>query len=70
MYYNGLGVAKDKSKAKELYSLAAQSDNNAKLLLEELEMEEQKEREGDGQSRDGQSGDGPSGDRDKDGTST
>ena len=46
MYYSGLGVPKDKSKAKEFYRLAAGSDKNAKLLLEELELEEQKEREG------------------------
>ncbi len=44
MYYNGLGVAKDRSKAKEQYRMAAESDSNAKLLLEELEMEEEKER--------------------------
>ncbi len=48
MYYNGLGVTKDRSKAKELYRMAAESDSNAKLLLEELEMEEEKEKGGQG----------------------
>lgn len=48
MYYNGLGVRKDRSKAKELYGLAAEGDNNARLLLEELELEEKREREGGG----------------------
>ena len=42
MYYNGLGVTKDKTKAKELYKLAADKDKNAKALLEELEIEEKK----------------------------
>lgn len=43
MYYNGLGVKKDLSKAKELYKMAAaDEDKNAKALLEELEIEEQK----------------------------
>ena len=45
MYYNGLGVAKDKAKAKELYTLAADRDKNAKALLEELELVEKKELE-------------------------
>ena len=45
MYYNGLGVLKSRQRAKELYSLAADLDRNAKLLLEELELEEKKERE-------------------------
>ena len=50
MYYNGLGVLKSREKAKQLYKLAAASDDNARLLLEELEVEE---REGgnDGTSR-------------------
>ena len=42
MYYNGLGVTKDKTKAKELYKWAADKDKNAKALLEELEIEEKK----------------------------
>lgn len=41
MYYQGLGVEKNVAKAKELYSLAAEDDKNAKKLLEELELEEQ-----------------------------
>ena len=45
MYYNGLGVPKDKNKAKELYKQAAVSDKNAKVLLEELELEERQERQ-------------------------
>ena len=49
MYYHGLGVTQDKSKAKELYSLAAAMDKNAKALLEELEGEE-KEKENSGAS--------------------
>ena len=44
MYYNGLGVPKSREQAKELYQLAAAVDKNAKLLLEELELEEQEER--------------------------
>lgn len=50
MYYHGLGVTQDKSKAKELYSLAAAMDKNAKALLEELEGEEKKEKENSGAS--------------------
>ena len=45
MYYNGLGVPKDKAKARALYTEAADSDKNAQALLEELDMEEQRERE-------------------------
>jgi len=45
MYYNGLGVPKSRQKAKELYRKAAESDKNAKLLLEEIELEEQKEQQ-------------------------
>ena len=45
MYYGGLGVAKDISKAKELYKMAAEEDKNAKLLLDELELEEKKLKE-------------------------
>ena len=48
MYYHGLGVTQDKSKAKELYKVAAAMDKNAKALLEELEAEEQKEKENSG----------------------
>ena len=44
MYYNGLGVLKSRHRAKELYTLAADVDKNAKLLLEELELEEKKEK--------------------------
>lgn len=52
MYYNGLGVVRSRQRAKELYQAAAPSDKNARLLLEELEMEE-KEGEGgeDGTSK-------------------
>ena len=50
MYYNGLGVAQDKAKAKELYKMAADKDKNAKALLEELEIEEQKENENSGKA--------------------
>lgn len=46
MYYNGLGVVKSKQRAKELYKAAAVTDKNAKLLLEELEIEE---KEGEGE---------------------
>ena len=45
MYYSGLGVSKSRQKAKELYRQAADSDKNAKLLLEEVELEEQKEQQ-------------------------
>lgn len=45
MYYGGLGVSKSRQKAKELYRQAADSDKNAKLLLEEVELEEQKEQQ-------------------------
>lgn len=45
MYYNGLGVTKDRGKAKEMYRLAADKDKNAKALLEEIELEEKKEAE-------------------------
>ena len=45
MYYSGLGVQQDRQKAKELYRAASATDQNAKLLLEELELEEQKEEE-------------------------
>lgn len=40
MYYNGLGVEKDRAKAKELYRAASATNENAKLLLQELEEEE------------------------------
>ena len=39
MYYQGLGVDKDLEKAKECYRRAA-PHHNARLLLEELELEE------------------------------
>ena len=39
MYYNGLGVERSRQRARELYQLAANSDDNARLLLEELEQE-------------------------------
>ena len=39
MYYNGIGVERDISKAKELYSQAAKTNKNAQLLLQELEEE-------------------------------
>lgn len=45
MYYGGYGVDKDTAKAKELYTLAAEEDENAKALLKELEIEEQKNNE-------------------------
>ena len=40
MYYHGLGVEKNLQKAKELYQRAAPKHHNARLLLEELELEE------------------------------
>ena len=55
MYYSGLGVPKSRQRAKELYQVAAGVDDNARLLLEELELEEKEERE-----KDGGSGDTPS----------
>lgn len=50
MYYNGLGVLKSRQRAKELYRLAADVDTNAKLLLEELELEEKEGGGGDDSS--------------------
>lgn len=47
MYYTGVGVAKDRVKAKELFKLAAESDDNAKEVLKSIEKEERKEREQD-----------------------
>lgn len=44
MYYHGLGVEKNLAKAKELYQRAAPNNHNARLLLEELELEEAKEK--------------------------
>ena len=38
-------MSKSRQKAKELYRQAADSDKNAKLLLEEVELEEQKEQQ-------------------------
>ena len=49
MYNTGFGVPQDKSRAKELYKMAAEKDKNAKALLEELEIEERKALEGDGE---------------------
>lgn len=46
MYYSGLGVVKSRQRAKELYQLAADTDTNARLLLEELELEEKEETDG------------------------
>ena len=40
MYYLGMGVVKSKEKAKELFKLAADTDENAKGLLEQIESEE------------------------------
>lgn len=45
MYYNGLGLPKSRAKAKELYREAADSDQNAKLLLKELELEEKQQQQ-------------------------
>jgi len=44
MYYNGVGVPRDISKAKDLYRLAASTDNSAKALLQEIEEKEREER--------------------------
>lgn len=48
MYYTGMGVVKNRDKAKELFKLAADSDENAKGLLELIKAEEKKEVEQDG----------------------
>ena len=40
MYYQGFGVEKNRTKAREMYALAAEEDKNAKALLEELDIEE------------------------------
>ncbi len=40
MYYTGLGVDKDRGKAKELFKLAAEVDENAKKILKVIEEEE------------------------------
>ena len=40
MYLCGVGVAKDVAKAKELFALAADRDENAARLLEKIEKEE------------------------------
>ena len=45
MYYQGLGVERDVEKARQFYQTAAPTNRNARLLLEELEMEEQKLKE-------------------------
>lgn len=45
MYYTGLGVAKDVNKAKELFKLAAEVDENAKEVLKVIEEEERNELE-------------------------
>lgn len=47
MYYAGLGVAKDRGKAKELFKLAAEADDSAKEVLKAIEEEERKELEHD-----------------------
>lgn len=43
MYYTGVGVAKDKAKAKELFKLAAESDDNAKEVLKSIERKEREQ---------------------------
>lgn len=45
MYYGGVGVAKDREKAKELFRLAADTDASARGLLEMIKTEEEKELE-------------------------
>ena len=40
MYYGGVGVAKDKARAKELFELAAEKDEQAKKFLEIMKKEE------------------------------
>lgn len=45
MYYQGLGIERDVEKAKRLYQRAAPKHRNARLLLEELEIEEEKLKE-------------------------
>jgi len=47
LYYHGLGVEKDLAKAKELYKRAAPKNQNARLLLEELEIEEKQSKNND-----------------------
>ncbi|XP_066921928.1 putative beta-lactamase HcpC [Clytia hemisphaerica] len=42
MYYQGLGVDRDVEKARHYYKSAAPNNRNARMLLEELEMEETK----------------------------
>ena len=44
MYYSGIGVAKNREKAKELFQLAADTDENAKGLLEMIKEEEKKDK--------------------------
>lgn len=39
MYYTGLGVNKSLEKARELFALAAETDENAKKLLDVVEKE-------------------------------
>ena len=63
MHYNGLGVPKDRARARALYTEAAVSDKNAKALLEELDMEEQREREQ--QEKENSRSKGDSGDEEK-----
>lgn len=41
MYYQGLGIERDVEKARQLYKRAAPKHRNARLLLEELELEEE-----------------------------
>ena len=58
MYYNGLGVAQSKERAKVLYQQAAEGgDKNAKLLLEELQQEEAGREREEGEGRRGGPGD-------------
>jgi len=45
MYYQGLGVERNVEKARQFYQTAAPNNRNARLLLEELEMEERKLKE-------------------------
>ena len=42
MYNQGLGVERDVEKARHYYKSAAPNNRNARMLLEELEMEEEK----------------------------
>lgn len=48
MYYAGVGVAKNREKAKELFKLASDTDENAKTFLEMIESEEKELEQGGG----------------------